>query len=71
MLSTTIPYSKGWKINKSKKDLPRINTAFIGIPVKKGFNFFNRYSYKSRINSWQIFFALVYFPALRIGNCRA
>ncbi|EJO03054.1 YfhO family protein [Oenococcus oeni] len=38
ILSTTIPYSKGWKINKSKKDLPRINTAFIGIPVKKGFN---------------------------------
>ncbi|MDI4585233.1 YfhO family protein [Oenococcus sp. UCMA 14587] len=38
ILSTTIPYSTGWKSNNSQKNLPRINTAFIGIPVKKGFN---------------------------------
>lgn len=37
-LATTIPYSSGWHLSGSNKKLPRVNKAFIGIPVKQGQN---------------------------------
>lgn len=38
ILATTIPYSSGWHLKGSTKKLPRVNEAFIGIPVKAGHN---------------------------------
>lgn len=38
VLATTIPYSSGWHLKGTTAKLPRVNEAFIGIPVKSGHN---------------------------------
>lgn len=38
ILVTTIPYSAGWHLAGSTTKLPRVNDAFIGIPVSRGQN---------------------------------
>lgn len=38
ILATTIPYSKGWHVTDTSQTLPRVNKAFIGIPVHAGTN---------------------------------
>ncbi len=38
ILATSIPYSDGWKLAGYDGKLPRVNKAFVGIPVKAGTN---------------------------------
>lgn len=38
VLATMIPYSSGWHLKGTTAKLPRVNEAFIGIPVKSGHN---------------------------------
>lgn len=38
ILATTIPYSTGWRLKGYDHTLPRVNKAFIGIPVHAGSN---------------------------------
>lgn len=41
ILATTIPYSTGWHLKGSTSKLPRVNEAFVGIPIKVVITIFN------------------------------